>query len=55
MDGLLAFPKSSSLHLVHAYLQQEKLGNKYKALYELMIAEENRPSFQEQFLMFRYR
>jgi len=54
-EGLYSFPKSSRLHLYHSYLQQEQIGNKYKALYELMIAEENKPGIQEQFAMFRYR
>ena len=30
--------------MLHAYLQHEKLKNKYKALYELMCTEENKPN-----------
>lgn len=38
------FPRSSRLHLQSAYLNHERLNNKFKALFELMMTEENKPS-----------
>jgi hypothetical protein len=55
MDCLERFGKSSRLHMLHAFVQHEKLNNKYKALYELMITEENKPTLQEGFSIYRYK
>lgn len=41
--GLEMFPKSPTLHMLNAYIHQEKLNNRFKALYELYITEENKP------------
>jgi hypothetical protein len=54
-DGLEKFPKSTRLHLLNAYIHQEKLNNKFKALYEMMITDENKPQIQEEFSIFRYK
>eukprot|EP01016_Furgasonia_blochmanni_P007672 TRINITY_DN13074_c0_g1_i1.p1 TRINITY_DN13074_c0_g1~~TRINITY_DN13074_c0_g1_i1.p1 ORF type:complete len:387 (-),score=108.36 TRINITY_DN13074_c0_g1_i1:34-1131(-) len=43
VDCIERFQKSARLHMLYAYLQHEKLKNKYKALYELMITEDNKP------------
>jgi hypothetical protein len=43
-DGLEKFMKSSRLHLLHSHIQHEKLKNKFKALFELMITEESKPN-----------
>jgi len=53
--GLIFFPKSARLHLLNAYFQQEKKKNRFKALYELMVTEENHPGLREEFAVFRYR
>ncbi|KAL4450352.1 hypothetical protein ABPG74_009058 [Tetrahymena malaccensis] len=53
-DSLEKFVKSSRLHLLHAYIQHEKLKNKFKALFELMIAREHKPNIQEEFSIFRF-
>lgn len=45
--GLEMFPKASNLHLLSSYIHQEKLNNRFKALYELYIIEENKPSIQD--------
>ena len=55
IESLEKFAKSPRLHILHAYLQQEKLKNKFKALFELMITEENKPNIQEEFSIFRYK
>lgn len=34
---------------------QDKLRNKFKALFELMIAEENKPNLQEEFSIYVYK
>lgn len=54
-DGLEKFPKSAKLHMLYSYLQHEKLKNKFKALFELMITEENKPNIQEEFSIYRYK
>ncbi|EAR83935.1 PAS domain S-box protein (macronuclear) [Tetrahymena thermophila SB210] len=54
-DGFEKFQKSSRLHLLHAYIQQGKLQNKFKALFELMITEEQKPNLQEEFSIYRYK
>ncbi|EAR98621.2 PAS domain S-box protein (macronuclear) [Tetrahymena thermophila SB210] len=53
-DSLEKFVKSSRLHLLHAFIQHEKLKNKFKALFELMIAREHKPNIQEEFSIFRF-
>ncbi|KAL4478284.1 hypothetical protein ABPG72_016596 [Tetrahymena utriculariae] len=53
-DSLEKFVKSSRLHLLHAFVQHEKLKNKFKALFELMIAREHKPNIQEEFSIFRF-
>lgn len=54
-DALEKFQKSSKLHILHSYLLQGKLKNKFKSLFELMIAEENKPNMQEEFSIYRYK
>jgi len=48
-DGLERFPKCARLHLVTAFLLHEKMKNKFKAIYELMITEESKPNLMEEF------
>jgi len=55
VDSLEKFPKSARLHILYAYIQHEKLKNKFKALFELMITEENKPNLQEEFSIYRYK
>jgi ABC-type transport system involved in cytochrome c biogenesis permease subunit len=54
-DVLERFPKSTRLHMLYAYVQREKLHNKFKALYEMMITEENKPNMEEEFSIFSYK
>lgn len=54
-DSLEKFQKSPKLHILNSYLQHEKLKNKFKALFELMITEENKPNIQEEFSIYRYK
>ncbi|EGR33302.1 PAS domain S-box family protein [Ichthyophthirius multifiliis] len=54
-DMLEKFNKSSRLHLLHSYIQNEKLKNKFKALIELMIIiQELKPNIQQEFQVFRF-
>ena len=55
IDALERFPKSGRLHMLYAYIQHEKLKNKYKALFEMMITEEHKPNVQEEFSIQRYK
>jgi hypothetical protein len=55
IEGIEKFPKSARLHLLHSHIQHEKLKNKFKALFELMITEENKPNIQEEFSIYRYK
>jgi PAS domain S-box-containing protein len=54
-DGIEKFPKTPRLHMAHAFISHEKLKNKYKALFELMKTEENKPNIQEEFSIYRYK
>lgn len=53
-EGLEKFTKSARLHLLHSYIQHEKLKNKFKALFQLMIAKEHKPFIQQEFSILRY-
>lgn len=44
IEGIEKFPKSAKLHLLHSYIEHEKLKNKFKALFELMLIEESKPN-----------
>jgi len=54
-DSITKFPKNSRLRLQNAYFQQDRAQNHFKALFELMRAEENRPNIQEEFSIFRHK
>lgn len=54
-EGLEKFEESTTLHLLNAYLHQEKLSNRFKALYELLETDENKPQIQIEFAIFRYK
>ena len=41
--------------MLYAYIQREKLHNKFKALFEMMITEENKPNMEEEFSIFSYK
>jgi len=55
LEALERFPKSVKLHLLYAYVQKEKLDNKFKGLFELMIALDAKPSIEEEYAIFRYK
>lgn len=55
LDSIDKFNKSPRLHLLNAYLQHEKLNNKYRAYFELVETTENKPNFQEEFAVFRHK
>lgn len=55
IEGLEKYPKSGKLHMLYAYIQHEKLKNKYKALFELMITKEHKPNLLEDFSIYRYK
>ena len=55
VEALVRYPKCGKLHMLYAYIQNEKLKNKYKSLFQLMLTEENKPSLQEEFSIYRYK
>lgn len=55
VDALERFPKSGRLHMLYAFIQHEKLKNRYKALFEMMITEESKPNIQEEFSIYRHK
>jgi PAS domain S-box-containing protein len=54
-QSLKKFTKSPRLRLLLAYLQHEKMKNKFKSLFELMQAAEMKPNYQEEFSIYRYK
>mmetsp|Transcript_28675 Transcript_28675/g.25656 ORF Transcript_28675/g.25656 Transcript_28675/m.25656 type:complete len:330 (-) Transcript_28675:1834-2823(-) len=55
VDAIETHQKSTRLHMLYAYIQREKLQNKFKALYEMMITETYKPNIEEEFSIFRYK
>ena len=53
-DSLEKFQKSARLHLLGAFVYQERLKNKFKALYELMLAQDTKPNLYEEFQIYRF-
>ena len=54
-ESLEKFKKSTKLHILYAYIQHEKLKNKFKALNEIMISEECRTNISEEFALYRFK
>jgi hypothetical protein len=53
--GIKKFPNNTSLRISFSFFLIEKLHMKQQALQELTYAEQNKPPFDEQFIIFRYR
>ena len=53
--GIKKFPNNTSLRISHAFFLLEKIDHKQQALAELGQAEQNKPPFDEQFIIYRYR
>ena len=49
------YPNNTSLRISYAFFLLEKMHCKKKALEELGQAEQNKPSFHEQFMIYRYK
>lgn len=54
-QSLKKFGKSPRLRLLLAYIQHEKIKNKFKSLFELMQAAEVKPNYLEEFSIYRYK
>lgn len=54
-DGIKKFPNNTALRISYAFFLLEKMHSKQQALQELTQAEQNKPSFDEQFIIFRYK
>ena len=53
--GIKKFPNNTSLRISYSFFLIEKLHMKQQALHELNGSEQNKPPFDEQFIIFRYR
>jgi PAS domain S-box-containing protein len=54
-EGVAKFPKDVSLRISYAFFLFEKMHNRQQALQELFQAELNKPSIDEEFIIFRYK
>lgn len=53
--GLDKFSKCARFHILYSYVAHDRLDNRYKALYELMIAEDNKPDLREEMSIFTFK
>jgi len=54
-QGIKKFPNANALRISYSFFLLEKMHSKQQALQELTQAEQNRPSVDEQFVIFRYK
>lgn len=54
-QGVRKFKTSVKLRIAYAFFLIERMNNKKRALEELTIAEKLRPSFEDEFLIYRYK
>ena len=54
-QGIKKFKKSVKLRIAFAFFLLERLNDKKKALEELSVAINLKPSFDEEFLIYRYK
>eukprot|EP00347_Sterkiella_histriomuscorum_P001449 403371996 len=47
------FPKHIELKIISSFVQNRKLKNEFKSIFQLMNAEQCNPNFQDQFIIFR--
>lgn len=53
--GIKKFPNNTSLRISYAFFLIEKMEGKQTAVHELATAKQNKPPFDEQFVIFRYQ
>ena len=53
--GIKKFPNNTSLRISYSFFLLEKMHSKQQALQELSQAEQNKPPFDEQFIIYRYK
>lgn len=53
--GIKKFPNDTSLRVSYAFFLLEKMRSKQQALQELNQAEQSKPPFDEQFIIYRYK
>ena len=54
-NGISKFPSCTSLRITYAFFLLERLNKKQQANIELINAEKYKPSFEEQFMIYRYK
>ena len=52
-EGIAKFPRNIDLKLMSAHIQVKKLGNLFKAVFELMKCQQCNPSLQQRFIIFK--
>jgi hypothetical protein len=52
--GIKKFPNNTSLRISYAFFLLERMQGKQQALQELNQAAQNKPPFDEQFIIYRY-
>jgi len=55
MNGIKQYPDCVGLKIDFAWFLLSKVMNKRDSLKELIVAEKNRPSFEQSFMIYRYR
>lgn len=55
LQGIKKFPNTTSLRISYSFFLLERMQSKQQALQELTQAEQNRPPFDEQFIIYRYK
>eukprot|EP00826_Nyctotherus_ovalis_P052003 TRINITY_DN6541_c0_g2_i2.p1 TRINITY_DN6541_c0_g2~~TRINITY_DN6541_c0_g2_i2.p1 ORF type:complete len:122 (-),score=27.75 TRINITY_DN6541_c0_g2_i2:47-412(-) len=55
LQGISKFPACTSLRIGYAFFLKDRMSNRTLAINELLSAEKHHPSFDEQFLIYRYR
>jgi hypothetical protein len=53
--AILRFPTCTLLRINYAYFLLDKMNNKKNAMKELVEAEKLKPSFDQQFIIYRYK
>lgn len=55
IKNLKRFPNNTNLRIGYAFFLMERMKYKQQALHELTNSEKNKPSFDIEFIIFRYK
>ncbi|EGR31213.1 PAS domain S-box family protein, partial [Ichthyophthirius multifiliis] len=54
-ESIKYFPNNANFYLLKAFVQQQVFANKFKAVYDLIICEQQQPSFQQSFFIYSFK